>query len=352
MMNFYLFNLKVFHKIITTSHSRLQPLFDCLLTIIVNISPYIKSLSMVTSSKLIHLLEAFCTPWFLLSNSTNHHLVFFILEAFNNIIQYQFDGNPNLIYTIIRKRVIFYNLLNLNIEQASINKVLNKQQQQQQIKKCNNDNETNYKTKINDKSVETELGSLKTTLAATPSILNMTEKTTPSLTLMDNNSNNITSPIDISTPSVYQTNLNDSLQENVFNDHNHLSISSFSSQDLNNTQNSVKTLKKSMSTSSSVFNTTANSSDWQPGTEWVQNWKNKLPLQTIMRLLQVLVPQVEKICIDKNLTDETEILKFLQHGTLVGLLPVPHPILIRKYQPNHGTAMWFRTYIWGVIYLR
>lgn len=54
----------------------------------------------------------------------------------------------------------------------------------------------------------------------------------------------------------------------------------------------------------------------------------------------------------RGLTDESEILKFLQHGTLVGLLPVPHPILIRKYQANAGTAMWFRTYIWGVIYLR
>lgn len=31
----------------------------------------------------------------------------------------------------------------------------------------------------------------------------------------------------------------------------------------------------------------------------VQSWKTKLPLQTIMRMLQVLVPQVEKICIDK-----------------------------------------------------
>ncbi len=66
---------------------------------------------------------------------------------------------------------------------------------------------------------------------------------------------------------------------------------------------------------------------------------------------QVLVPQVEKICIDRGLTDESEILRFLQHGTLVGLLPVPHPILIRKYQPNPGTAMWFRTYMWGVVYL-
>lgn len=54
----------------------------------------------------------------------------------------------------------------------------------------------------------------------------------------------------------------------------------------------------------------------------------------------------------RGLTDESEILKFLQHGTLVGLLPVPHPILIRKYQANAGTALWFKTYMWGVIYLR
>ncbi|PAV55668.1 hypothetical protein WR25_01525 [Diploscapter pachys] len=94
------------------------------------------------------------------------------------------------------------------------------------------------------------------------------------------------------------------------------------------------------------------SNEWTPTSAWAEAWKVKLPLQTIMRLLQVLVPQVEKICIDKGLTDESEILKFLQHGTLVGLLPVPHPILIRKYQANAGTNHWFRTYMWGVIYLR
>ncbi|KAF6767790.1 hypothetical protein AHF37_10426 [Paragonimus kellicotti] len=91
---------------------------------------------------------------------------------------------------------------------------------------------------------------------------------------------------------------------------------------------------------------------WVPTSEWVLSWKAKMPFQTIMRLLQVLVPQVEKICIDKGLTDESEIVKFLQNGTLVGLLPVPHPILIRKYQSNSGTAVWFRNYLWGVIYLR
>ena len=55
-------------------------------------SPYLKSLSMVAANKLLHLLEAFSTTWFLFSAAQNHHLVFFLLEVFNNIIQYQFDG--------------------------------------------------------------------------------------------------------------------------------------------------------------------------------------------------------------------------------------------------------------------
>lgn len=105
--------ITVFHKIIATGHQRLQPLFDCLLTILVNVSPYLKTLSMVASVKLLHLLEAFSTPWFLFSAPSNHHLVFFLLEIFNNIIQYQFDGNANLIYTIIRKRNVFHTLANL-----------------------------------------------------------------------------------------------------------------------------------------------------------------------------------------------------------------------------------------------
>ena len=53
----------------------------------------------------------------------------------------------------------------------------------------------------------------------------------------------------------------------------------------------------------------------------------------------------------------------------VGLLPVPHPILVRKYHSNSNTQVphlaaaalalpslahqiWLTTYIWGIIYLR
>jgi len=53
-----------------------------------------------------------------------------------------------------------------------------------------------------------------------------------------------------------------------------------------------------------------------------------------------------------NVKSEREVLDYLKNGTLVGLLPVPHPILIRKYQTSESTELWFHTYIWGVVYVR
>ncbi|GMT06249.1 hypothetical protein PENTCL1PPCAC_28423, partial [Pristionchus entomophagus] len=268
----------VFHKLITTGNHRMQSLFDCLLTVVVNVSPYLKSLSMTAANKLVHLVEAFSTPWFLFSSPTNHHLVFFLLEVFNNIIQYQFDGNSNLIYTLIRKRQVFYQLANLTTDASSISKSLSGRKGKGGRSE---DIVEQLKSPTSATAPELTEGGAPAPvagLAATPQISTMTDKLPTE-----------TSPAP---------------------------------------------------------------EDWVASSEWAEAWKAKLPLQTIMRLLQVLVPQVEKICIDKGLTDETEILKFLQHGTLVGLLPVPHPILIRKYQANAGTNHWFRTYMWGVIYLR
>uniref|UniRef100_A0A8C6T7S9 HID1 domain containing n=1 Tax=Neogobius melanostomus TaxID=47308 RepID=A0A8C6T7S9_9GOBI len=321
----------VFHKIVTTGHQRLQPLFDCLLTIIVNVSPYLKSLSMVAANKLLHLLEAFSTNWFLFSAAQNHHLVFFLLEAFNNIIQYQFDGNCNLVYAIIRKRNVFHQLANLPSDPASIQKALQKKRKIPDVISRTSSQET-VSMEGSHPAVPAEPGTLKTSLVAIPGIDKLTEKSQVS---EDGTMVSVpkTNPVHAAHPEHSAAAGTSDTESNSGRDN----------EDVFYTEAEMERRRLSCASSASY---------WAPTPEWVLSWKCKLPLQTIMRLLQVLVPQVEKICIDKGLTDESEILKFLQHGTLVGLLPVPHPILIRKYQANAGTAMWFRTYMWGVVYLR
>ncbi|KAM4717343.1 protein HID1 [Anableps anableps] len=321
----------VFHKIITTGHQRLQPLFDCLLTIIVNVSPYLKSLSMVAANKLLHLLEAFSTTWFLFSAVQNHHLVFFLLEAFNNIIQYQFDGNCNLVYAIIRKRNVFHQLANLPSDPATIQKALQRKKKSPDVISRTSSQET-VSMEGSHPAVPAEPGTLKASLVAMPGIDKLTEKSQVS------EDGTMVSLPKLDCPRTVQSD-----QSAAAGTSDTESNSGRDNEDVFYTEAEMQRRRLSSASSTSL---------WAPTPEWILSWKCKLPLQTIMRLLQVLVPQVEKICIDKGLTDESEILKFLQHGTLVGLLPVPHPILIRKYQANAGTAMWFRTYMWGVVYLR
>ncbi|XP_047991066.1 protein HID1 isoform X1 [Leguminivora glycinivorella] len=318
----------VFHKIITTGHQRLQPLFDCLLTILVNVSPYLKTLSMVSSSKLLHLLEAFSTPWFLFSAPQHHHLVFFLLEMFNNIIQYQFDGNSNLVYTIIRKRAVFHALANLPHEHTAIARSL--QHTHDKLPRSTSAESVAELAMEGSRPAQpAEPGTLNATLPDTPAIAAMTERESahPSAQQLEN------------TQSLLESRSGgdgEDCEPDAITDGEEMQR--------------PKTHRDSIKSTASIRSPTTEG--WRASAEWVASWRGKLPLQTIMRLLQVLVPQVEKICIDKGLTDESEILRFLQHGTLVGLLPVPHPILIRKYQANAGTAAWFRTYMWGVIYIR
>ncbi|XP_045498498.1 protein HID1 [Colias croceus] len=317
----------VFHKIVTTGHQRLQPLFDCLLTILVNVSPYLKTLSMVASTKLLHLLEAFSTPWFLFSQPQNHHLVFFLLEMFNNMIQYQFDGNSNLVYTIIRKRGVFHNLANLPHEHASIARSLAAASRAR-------DHTALPRSRSAESVVEAAMEGSRPAQPAEPGTLNPTLPDIPAIATM-------TERESAHPPAREQL----------------LPRRAGDGEEGGDGEGEGEAVREERSVTHRDSLRVSEKDEekpegWKASSEWVASWRGRLPLQTIMRLLQVLVPQVEKICIDKGLTDESEILRFLQHGTLVGLLPVPHPILIRKYQPNAGTAAWFRTYMWGVIYIR
>ncbi|KAF9423824.1 hypothetical protein HW555_000882 [Spodoptera exigua] len=345
----------VFHKIITTGHQRLQPLFDCLLTILVNVSPYLKTLSMVASTKLLHLLEAFSTPWFLFSQPHHHHLVFFLLEMFNNMIQYQFDGNSNLVYTIIRKRAVFHNLANLPHEHSAIARSLAAGRAKGQLQ-----HKSVAETPMEGSrpAQPAEPGTLNPTLAETPAISTMTERESAHPPPQRLEGDTIESADAAMSDASEATSIPHDGDTREPRDRLLPQRAGPDGEDRPDDADAEDDGDKRTVTHRNSLQVGSGGrrpqegTEWRPSAEWVSSWRGKLPLQTIMRLLQVLVPQVEKICIDKGLTDESEILRFLQHGTLVGLLPVPHPILIRKYQANAGTAAWFRTYLWGVIYIR
>ena len=204
-----------------TDKGVIRPLFECLLTTLCNVSPYLKTMSMVGASKLMALFEAFASKKFLYSSERNHQYVYLLLELFNNIIQYQYEGNIQLIYSLLRKKEIFSEL-NGNIDLELIVAGLKRKKEVQFI----------------------------------------------------------------------------------------------------------------------------------PTDEWLSTWKPKLPLKTILTLLKILVPEVEDLCSKSGSNTEEDILLYLKKTTLVGLLPVPHTIVIRTFGSNPMIDAFVTTYLWGLIYLR
>lgn len=97
------------------------------------------SVQIFLATKILHLIEAFCQPTFLFAQQQNHHLIFFLLETVNNLVQvnlnnppkykkntifqYQFDGNAPLVYCVIRRRKVFHQLAALPTDENSIDRV-------------------------------------------------------------------------------------------------------------------------------------------------------------------------------------------------------------------------------------
>lgn len=246
------------HKLVVNGAYKLVPLYSCFLTIISNISPYWKSMSLVAAVKLVNLFELFSSPKFLYSGEYAYRHLALLLEVFNNIIQYQYHGNAHLVYAIVRRKDSFGNLvaLDLTTAQAACHKVYGEH----------------------------------TTVTRDP---------------------DAHMPVNIETKGIPGADDEQSSQ-----------VSSIGE-------------------------------PFQPSEEWLAEVKESLPLETVSRLLQHLVPVVDNIIKAKaGVVDEKNILDVLNDITMVGLLPVPHPIVIRKYQPNQYTALWFTAFLWGVIFLR
>ena len=108
----------VLHKLIVSGLDKLSALYNCFLTIICNISPYCKSFSSVASVKLVNLFELFTSTRFLYASEGNHAYVSLLLETFNNIVQYQYEGNVNLVYAIVRRKGVFETVAKLTLPDA------------------------------------------------------------------------------------------------------------------------------------------------------------------------------------------------------------------------------------------
>ncbi|KAK9474122.1 high-temperature-induced dauer-formation protein-domain-containing protein [Dipodascopsis tothii] len=103
-------------KLITTSKGRLRAFYPTLLDIVYNLAPHVMDVSPQTCTKLMHLFTALASPSFLFANETNHMLLERLLEAFNIMLEHNFQTNAYLVYAIMKAQKRFAALRTLTLD--------------------------------------------------------------------------------------------------------------------------------------------------------------------------------------------------------------------------------------------
>ncbi|XP_053993899.1 protein HID1-like [Hylaeus volcanicus] len=220
-----------------------ESLIDIFLTTLCNMSPYLRSLCPESSMKLVSLFQRLSRPHWLFEQPYRYRNTFLLFEIFDNIIQYQYTGNYNLIYSILRQKNVFEAFHFLEF--------------------------TKFPENVPQKSP------------------------------------------DNTTPDTHQ-------------------------QETHASRHTPKT----------------STEPWCATQEWFDTWKAEAPTQTVMCVINKLIPLVNDMCANDEFPEQTAIIDMIKSTMLVGILPVPPSILIRNYVPHITTNQWFVTFTWRIIALK
>ncbi|CAN6603905.1 hypothetical protein TRVA0_002S03356 [Trichomonascus vanleenenianus] len=107
-------------KTIHTSGESLNFMVSTLLEIVYNISPYVKGVSYLAASNLVHLFSTLTSPSFYLANEQNNYLLNLILEIFNSMSRYNFQSNRHLLFALLRHEHVLTKLQEGLSRQAAV----------------------------------------------------------------------------------------------------------------------------------------------------------------------------------------------------------------------------------------
>lgn len=359
------------HKLVVNGTEKLGALYNCFLTIICNVSPYCKSLSGTTSSKLLNLFSLFSSPPFLYGLPSNYVYVVMLLETFNNIVQYQYEGNANLVYAILRRKTLFESLANLALDRAIADARASRagmpggtEPQPSAVGAGNLRAAAASRSAGASASAAParrgsaggsadDLKKVSTPPEATKAVDLGAVERTGEVDVATKGASLISSPVRMRSDSTKAAGGAEGEGEGEGEAEPEQEKEGRDMQEQEQEQGHGEGEGQEEQYSDEPF---------EPTQAWLEEARREMPLSTILRLLRHLAPQVEELSstgaargtsgiLTSGGVDEAQVLEFIRETTMVGLLPVPHPIVIRKYQPNRYTSLWFSAFMWGVIFM-
>ncbi|KAG9288895.1 hypothetical protein G9A89_019517 [Geosiphon pyriformis] len=337
------------YALIATTRGTLHALYPALVLTITNVSPFLKNLSVVSSTKLVQLFVSFSTPGFLLSEEGNHRLVGFILEAFNNIVQYQFSDNPHVIYAIVRTHKKFEELAEFTLAKGLL--------EVKRIQAVKEEHRKHTRNLSVLKVVETETKKPSADVTTLQPISDVNENTTfrrQNSHGQDEEQEELNEKIELMNTSLHSDSSHGNHSENGEIEEGPGYLSEKARGKLPEGVTAADRRQSGDSTRSNNIILTPfaiGKSGFVPTEDWVSSWHSNLPLGTLLVLLSELVPKVQSLCGSQSYSTEYEVLDFLRSVTLVGILPPPQPILTRQFLWSEASVVWFSSLLWGQVYL-
>ncbi|KAN0008907.1 hypothetical protein ACTFIU_010189 [Dictyostelium citrinum] len=339
------FVITVMYRLLVDTPDRLESIYECVLTILSNLSPYMKNLSMVTCVKLMKLFEYLSTPRFLFATNHNYRYVGFLLESLNNLLQHQYESNTRLIYAILRCQNQFSKLAYLKISPVTPSKPMDQITQPSPIStseeafgKLNKLSISEEPTtSLNEKSDSTSTGGGGDHQDESISKSKVQSKPT---TEHPNSTGATPSSTNSGTPTIKAFSSTTPNQESP----------KLSSGDVTDSQSSTPNKQQLPPPPPQQTKKTQMVSHFMPTDEWLQDIKKQLPLDNILKVITHLSPQIQGLCTGSG-SDEQKIMDYLKMSTIVGIFHNPGPIMTRRYHSNAITKSWFIAYMWCIIYL-
>ncbi|KAG0146558.1 hypothetical protein CROQUDRAFT_657197 [Cronartium quercuum f. sp. fusiforme G11] len=267
-----------------------ETVYSSLIISITNLSPHFKGLSHLSAQRLAQLLGVLIAPKFILKSDGNVRLLYYLLESFNNVIQYQMSDNPQLIYVLLRVQNKFDYLATFTLQEGI--KEINRQITRSR---------------------------------------SLARRSSEAISISESRRTSIGS-----------------------NDRGRKGKGKMSEEDdISGEQIEEKEMDQIDQVVESVESVTAESvgrNGFVPTEAWVSSWRDALPLDTIQIMITELKPKITTT----TSTPTPQTLSLLSSATLIGKLPpVPMTPKPRPFTlTSIGSQSWIATQIWSLIYLR
>jgi hypothetical protein len=347
------------HKLVVDGSPALGTLYSCFLTVLANVSPYARGLTLASAVRLCNLLELFASPSFLLAKPGNFSHAAALTEALTNLVQYQSESNAPLIYAIARRGPLFHRLASMSIGDGGAAGAT----ASAAVESASASNPLRAVLPYRGRGAgAAPVGTAAPAAPASPaSHAPPARAASPAAPVAPAAAGGVgldaASPEDVDASEWVTRNARaGSAGADEGSD-------SKAAAPLEDSAPVVAAAPAADAPPEAALSQAAAPSTpppppaqhrWAPTDEWLETTvKPALRLGTLLRLVAYVTSLLERASADAGGAplDDAACLEIIRSTTLVGVLPQPHPLVQRVYAPNDWTGLWLSTFTWSTVYL-